>query len=159
MMASLPARSTPRSVRPRMAKDTERAERIRRLKADHPDMTWGYIADRVGVKERSAVEWQRTGGLSSVNADKLAEVLGVSFDYLWFGEERTRPTPDLSGAVSSRIDAKLDQVIANQQTIMAALEITAPAADEVPSPVPVPGAAPPTAADRERVPRTGRRAG
>jgi hypothetical protein len=153
MTASLPARSAPRSVRLRMARDTERAERIRQLKADRPDMTWGYIADRVGVRERSVIEWQRTGGMGSANAEKLAEVFGVSFDFLWFGEERTRAELPVS------VDAKLDRVLANQQAIMAKLEITAPAADEVPSPVPVPVADQPTAADRGRAPRTGRHAG
>lgn len=101
MSTSLSARSTPRTVRLRVAQDTNRAERIRQLKADHPEMTWGYIADRVGVKERSAVEWQRSGGLNSENAAKLADVFGVSFDYLWFGKEKT-PTPDILAGVSDR---------------------------------------------------------
>lgn len=99
MSASLPQRHTPRSVRLRVAQDTNRAERIRQLKADHPGWTWAYIADYVGVKERSAVEWQRTGGLNSANAEKLAELFGVSYDYLWFGKERG-PTPDLLAGVA-----------------------------------------------------------
>jgi hypothetical protein len=111
---------TPRNVRLRVAQDTNRAERIRQLKTAHPELTWSYIADQIGVRERSAIAWQKTGGISAKNAEKLAELFGVSYDFLWFGKEKG-PTPDLLAGVSriDQVDAvrdefrgKVDQIVA-----------------------------------------------
>jgi hypothetical protein len=99
MTAPLAARRTPRNVRLRVAQDTNRADRIRQLKAAHPEMTWSYIAGEIGVRERSAVAWQKTGGLNPKNAEKLADIFGVSYDFLWFGKEKG-PTPDVLAGVS-----------------------------------------------------------
>jgi hypothetical protein len=127
MTAPLAARRTPRNVRLRVAQDTNRAERIRQLKTAHPELTWSYIADQIGVRERSAIAWQQTGGLNPKNAEKLADLFGVSYDFLWFGKEKG-PTPDvLAGvagiehveAVRDELSSKVDQ-IAGQ---LAAMEI------------------------------------
>lgn len=72
-----------------MAEDEGRARRIADLKAQNPRLTWAKIADHVGVTERSAIKWQKTGALDTENAEKLAEIFGVDFDYVWFG-----PRPD-----------------------------------------------------------------
>jgi hypothetical protein len=150
MSAALPQHRAPRTVRLRMAQDTNRAERIRQLKADRPDMTWGYIADHVGVRERSAIEWQRTGGLTSGNAEKLAELFGVSYDYLWFGEERGA-TPDLLAGVSKleqvenvrgEFRSRVREINRKLDLIMAALNIRAPETDAPPI-VPYPESEPP----------------
>jgi hypothetical protein len=110
MTAPLAARRTPRNVRLRVAQDTNRAERIRQLKTAHPELTWSYIADQIGVRERSAIAWQKTGGISAKNAEKLAELFGVSYDFLWFGKEKG-PTPDLLAGVSriDQVDAVRDE--------------------------------------------------
>jgi transcriptional regulator with XRE-family HTH domain len=76
-----------------MAEDEGRAQRIAELKEAHPRLTWRKIADAVGVSERAATQWQRTGALKPENAEALAKLFGVDFDYVWVGP---RPdTPDL----------------------------------------------------------------
>lgn len=83
-----------------MAADEARADRIRQLKAEHPELTWRAIADHVGVSERAAVEWQKSGGIEYENAKKLAQLFPESSaDYIWRGD-----TPDLMGAVSGDTD-------------------------------------------------------
>lgn len=67
-------------------------------------MTWNYIAEQVGVRERSAAEWQKSGGISPDNARKLAKLFGVSYEFLWFGERED--TPDLM-AVTTGVEAAL----------------------------------------------------
>jgi hypothetical protein len=74
-----------------MAEDEGRAQRIAELKKQNPRLTWAMIADHVGVTERSAIKWQRTGALSTENAAKLAELFRVDFDYLWFGPKLGTP--------------------------------------------------------------------
>jgi transcriptional regulator with XRE-family HTH domain len=119
MTAPLAGRRPARNVRLRVAQDTNRAERIRQLKTAHPELTWSYIAGKIGVRERSAVAWQKTGGISAKNAEKLAEVFGVSVDFLWFGQEKG-PTPDLLAgvaglehveAVRDEFRGKVDQIV------------------------------------------------
>lgn len=78
----------------RMAADQERADRIRALKLERPDLTWRRIADYVGVTERSATDWQKKGGIEYDNAKKLAELFEVDVDFVWRGAPST--TPDLS---------------------------------------------------------------
>src|SRR3954467_1281074 len=99
MTAPLAARRTPRSVRLRVAQDTNRAERIRQLKTAHPELTWSSIGDQIGGREGSAIAWQQTGGLNPKNAEKLADIFGVSYDFLWFGKEKG-PTPDVLAGVA-----------------------------------------------------------
>lgn len=87
-----------------MAADLERAQRVRQLKDEHPELTWGRIADYIGIKERSVVEWQKTGGMDYANAEKFAELMGVSADWLWRGNQ-----PD-DGSQLDRIEAKVDDL-------------------------------------------------
>jgi isopentenyldiphosphate isomerase len=91
--APLRASHSAHTVRLRMAADQERADRIRALKQDRPDLTWRRIADHVGVTERSAADWQVKGGIDYTNAEKLAELFEVDVDYIWRGPV---DTPDLS---------------------------------------------------------------
>ncbi len=123
--ASLRRGLTPHSVLTRMAQDAERADRIRQVKDDNPQLTWAQIAEKVGVTERSAIAWQQTGGIGHENAKRLAKLVGVDPDWLWSGN---RPaTPDLPAllngdrAVLARIEAKLDQALEAQAEIQAAL--------------------------------------
>src|SRR4051812_8110326 len=112
---SLRGHEDARTVLLRMALDEERAERIKSLKAQHPELTWGDIADKVGVTERSAIDWQKTGGISHANCKKLAKVFGVDHHWLWSGVEQG--TPDLLGTLRAdsdqldRIEAKLDELL------------------------------------------------
>jgi hypothetical protein len=78
-----------------MAADQERADRIRALKLERPDLTWRRIADYVGVTERSATDWQKKGGIDYANAEKLATLFEVDVDYIWRGpaEEERAPSP------------------------------------------------------------------
>lgn len=105
-----------RTVLLRMAMDTGRAQRIRDLKQTRPDLTWAQVADKVGVTERSALDWQRAGGISHANCKKLAKVFGVDADWLWSGVQRGE-TPDLMAAIGGgasqldRIEAKLDDLL------------------------------------------------
>jgi hypothetical protein len=95
-----------------MAASEERAERIATLKAERPDMTWDRIADAIGVKERSAIEWQRTGGITYDNCAKLAGLFEVDPEWLWSGRERPdgtgdpfqapKPTPDIAAELRAQ---------------------------------------------------------
>jgi hypothetical protein len=113
---SLRGREAARSVLLRMAIESDRAERVRQLKADRPDLTWARIAEVVGVKERSVVEWQKTGGMDYGNAKKFAELMGVSIEWLWSGSEapaRNGSKPAASAHEADRlqrIEEKLDAI-------------------------------------------------
>jgi hypothetical protein len=91
--ASLRGSGGARTVLLRMAADQERAERIRALKQERPDLTWRRIADHVGVTERSATDWQRKGGMEYDNAKKLAELFEVDVDYIWRGTRHGHAYP------------------------------------------------------------------
>jgi hypothetical protein len=92
-----------------MAADEDRALRIRELKASRPDLTWRRIADAVGVSERAAVDWQKTGGIDYENAKALAKVFDADLDWLWRGD---RPeTPDVMGAMNGDT-GQLDEILA-----------------------------------------------
>jgi hypothetical protein len=111
---SLNRRRSTRSLILRMAADAERAERIRGLKDQRPDLTWARIADAVGVTERSAHGWRKTGAMSYEHAKKLATFLDIDLDWLWRGPHET---PDLMGAISpagqlDRLEGKIDQLLA-----------------------------------------------
>jgi hypothetical protein len=91
-----------------MAADQERADRIRALKQQRPDLTWRRIADYVGVAERSATDWQVKGGIEYANAQKLAKLFDVDVDYIWRGtpEEERAPSPFAGqDALADRLDA------------------------------------------------------
>jgi transcriptional regulator with XRE-family HTH domain len=76
-----------------MAEDEGRASRIADLKERNPRLTWAEIARRVGVTERAATQWRRTGALKPENAELLAKVFDVDFDYIWSGPSARHPGP------------------------------------------------------------------
>lgn len=104
---SLRGPRTARTVLLRMAADDERAQRISALKDDRPDLTWRRIAETVGVSERAAFEWKKTGGIDYENAKKLASVFGVDVEFIWAGPkgETPDPFPTSDGDVLARLDA------------------------------------------------------
>jgi hypothetical protein len=101
----------------RMAEDQERAARIAELKEQHPRLTWAKIAKEVGVSERAATRWQRTGALKPENAEGASAPLRRRlFHYIWTGP---RPdTPDLfvdrrqekPKQIEGPVDVRLDAV-------------------------------------------------
>lgn len=94
-----------------MAADQERADRIRALKQERPDLTWRRIAEYVGVTERSATDWQRKGGMDFDNAKKLAALFEVDVDYIWRGTETNTPSPFAGqDELTDRLD-RLEQLI------------------------------------------------
>ena len=99
-----------------MAADQERADRIRALKQERPDLTWRRIADHVGVTERSATDWQRKGGMEYDNAKKLAELFEVDVDYIWRGTQSDTPSP-FAGQddLADRLDA-IEQALAEARS-------------------------------------------
>jgi hypothetical protein len=106
--ASLRTPGSARTVLLRMAADQERADRIRALKAERPDLTWRRIADYVGVSERAASDWQKKGGIEYDNAKKLAEVFEVDVDYIWRGPSEADRAPSpvrRPDALADRLDA------------------------------------------------------
>lgn len=126
---SLRPQRSARTLLLRMAADQERAQRIRQLKDEHPEIKWRMIAAHVGVTERAAQEWPKSGGIEPENAEKLAELFDVSYQWLWFGHEaetKNGDTPNPFAKVSSvdqvedireefrglvaGLDQKLDQI-------------------------------------------------
>jgi transcriptional regulator with XRE-family HTH domain len=102
----------------RMAEDEGRASRIADLKERNPRLTWAEIARRVGVTERAATQWRRTGALKPENAELLAKVFDVDFDYIWSGPRPDTPdlfvdrrqTPKTDAELADRIDT-IEQVL------------------------------------------------
>lgn len=79
----------PRNVRTlalQMAMEKERqlevAERIRALRGPKPQPV---VADEVGVGLRAYQHWEAGGGISWENLQRLAQVFGVSEDFLLYG--------------------------------------------------------------------------
>jgi hypothetical protein len=89
-----------------------RAERIRQLKEDHPELRWQAIADHVGVTLRAAQAWPKTGAIAYPNAKRLAELFHeIDVDYIMRG---ARPAADPESTQLDRIEAKLDQLLGLQ---------------------------------------------
>jgi hypothetical protein len=89
-----------------MAKNTARAERIRALKKEHPELTWEQIGAACGVTARAAQGWSLTGRLAYKNAVALAELCGVTVDFIWSGETTaTAVAAPRNAAVSARLTA------------------------------------------------------
>lgn len=124
---------TARTVLLRMAADDSRAERIALLKEERPDLTWRRIADEVGVSERAAFEWKKSGGIDYENAKKLAAVFGVDVAYIWSGAETGR-TPDLMAANHNndsqlaRIEERLDAILSYLEALATRFEAGGPPA-------------------------------
>ena len=122
---SLRASGDARTFLLRMAADQERADRIRALYESRPDLTWGRIAEHVGVKERSAWEWGRTGGIDYENVPALAELFEVDVDFIWRGPANI-DTPDLMEAaradqleeVSKSFDERVTEIEERQKHLV-----------------------------------------
>jgi transcriptional regulator with XRE-family HTH domain len=119
---SLAGHGTARTVLLRMAEDQDRATRIAELKERHPRLTWAKIAEQVGVTERAATQWKKTGALKPENAEALAQVFGVDFDYIWSG-----PRPDTPEMFVDRRNAAAEpsEIAERLDHIDAALELAA----------------------------------
>lgn len=146
MPAALPKPRSARTVLLRMAADQDRAERIRKLKRERPDLKWRVIADHVGVTERAAASWAQSGGIAYDNAKKLAEIFEVDVDYIMRGE----PTaPDLLEVAARRdqvdggfeefrqhvadLEGQLERVEGKLDLILHALGLTQPVEDDAPA--------------------------
>lgn len=109
MAASLKRARSPRTVLLRMAADAERAQRLKAIKDERPDLTWPQVAEAVGVTDRSVAAWAKDGQMSYSNAKKLALFLGVDLDWLWRGPAES---PDLMAALTTSDDLakRLDRI-------------------------------------------------
>jgi hypothetical protein len=99
-----------------MAKDQARAERIRELKDQNPEITWDEVAAYCGVSTRAVGAWAAEGGIAPANARKLAEFFSVDYDELYKGPPVQ--SADLMGAFRTpasnlSVDARLGQIEAN----------------------------------------------
>jgi transcriptional regulator with XRE-family HTH domain len=66
--------------------------RIRELR-ERRGFTQPQVADRIGAQLRTYQKWEGGGGTSGENYERLAEVFGVSYDYLVMGRE-SEPVPE-----------------------------------------------------------------
>lgn len=128
--ASLRGRQSARTVLARMASDQERAERVRELKDSRPDLTWGRIAEAVGVRERSAIEWQKTGGMDYGNAKKLAKLFDVSAEWLWSGIDRSGDSIPVTVTAETQLD-RIELALDAIRTRLDALDADAIERDEL----------------------------
>ena len=83
-----------------MAQDEARAARIKELKESRPELTWEDIAHACGVTTRGAQAWSATGSIRFDNARKLADLFGVTVEYIWSGKQH-HDTPDLLGTLAA----------------------------------------------------------
>lgn len=115
--SSLNRHRTPRTVLLRMAADADRAQRLKQIKAERPDLKWRHIAEATGVSERTVAEWAKTGAMSYENAKKVAAFLVVDLDWLWRGPATA---PDLMDVLSvSARDEQLDRIEAGIADLVA----------------------------------------
>lgn len=101
---------TARTVPVGMTDEEARAARIRELKDARPDLTWREIGYGVGVTEKNAWLWSKTGKINYVNAKKLAEFLGVDLDWLWTGQEGRPPTLTVIDSDPDRLEQILTEL-------------------------------------------------
>lgn len=93
-----------------MAAEAERQKEIgARIKDLRGKMPQQVIADRVGVTLRAYQAWEAGGGIAWANYERLAEALGVTEEYILYGESgKSNPSTQLD-----RIEAKLDLILAS----------------------------------------------
>jgi hypothetical protein len=116
-----------------MAASEERAARIKELKDARPDLTWDRISDFCDVRERSAIEWSRTGGITHENCVRLAELFDVDDEWLWSGRERPAGSGDLLSALTPSGRPQLDRIealLADVVNRLARLEAATPTGAE-----------------------------
>lgn len=132
--ASLRQPGSARTVLLRMAADQERADRIRALKLERPDLTWRRIADYVGVSERAASDWQKKGGIEYDNAKKLAALFEVDVDYVWRGSPQQAPDLFPAPAIERELAAVLADIkaqLAEQTRVLDEIKAHAAAAERM----------------------------
>jgi transcriptional regulator with XRE-family HTH domain len=104
----------------------ELAQRIRDLRGRTPQRV---IAERVGVTERAYQEWEGGGGIAWENLTTLAEVLGVSEEYLIYGEagDAARTGTHIERLLEGqrRLEAKLDALLVHAGLDAAEIAIAA----------------------------------
>jgi transcriptional regulator with XRE-family HTH domain len=102
-----------------LMKDAERkrdiSERIKALR-ERRGLTQPQVAREVGAELRTYQNWESGGGTSHENYERLAEVLGCSYDYLVTGAEVSPPAED----ILSRLDA-IDEAVDEQTAKLAEL--------------------------------------
>src|SRR5260370_570112 len=83
------------------------AARVKELRGLRPQP---QMAAEVGVSLRAYQEWEAGGGIKWSNLQRLAEVHGVTPNYILYGEEKPRgPKTQLD-----RIESKLDDLLARK---------------------------------------------
>ena len=102
------------------------AERIRQLRGRVPQRE---IADRVGVTERAYQAWEAGGGIAWDNLQALANALGVSDEYLIYGDAGDQAR---LGTQLERVEARIVRVEALLEEIYEATVTGAPSRGEHP---------------------------
>jgi hypothetical protein len=109
-----------------MAEDQERADRLRTLKDEYPSVTWRQLAEHVGVRERSVLNWAAGKGMDYDHAVKVAEFfrdLGedIADDYVWRGLRANTPTPfavgDETAARMAALEGDLKQLLHDRESL------------------------------------------
>lgn len=97
-----------------------RADRIKRLREESA-YTQPALAEEVGVTLRAYQRWEEGGGIEWEHLERLAELHGVSVQWLHRGEEHT--TPDVFSVLggSSDLRAQLDRIEQRQVELQTAL--------------------------------------
>lgn len=95
------------------------SERLRELRENSPE-TNRSIGDYVGVAERTVAAWVAgEQGMSYKHAQKVAELFGCDFDWLWRGKEpgeKTGLMDALNGVEREDRLSQLEALIAENQT-------------------------------------------
>ncbi len=103
--------------------DAERRQEISaRIKAlrERRGLTQPQVAERLGMasKLRTYQNWELGGGTSHDNYERLAEILGVSYDYLLTGAESSPPADD----ILARLDAGASEAAGLREAVEALRE-------------------------------------
>lgn len=110
-----------------LERQAEVAARIRQLRGPKPQPV---IADAVGVRLRTYQHWEAgDGGIAWENLTKLADVFGVSPDYLLYGEREARGPQSQLDRIESRI-ASLGDLMEELQTALDGLSKHKPASGD-----------------------------
>jgi transcriptional regulator with XRE-family HTH domain len=88
-----------------MERQLEVAARIRELRGQMPQPK---MADRVGVTLRAYQRWEAGDGIRWDNLERLAEIHGVTTNWLLYGDER----PEGARSQLDRIEQKIDELLA-----------------------------------------------
>lgn len=86
----------------------EIGQRIRERRENSAE-TNRSIADYCDVSVEAVRNWIAGKGIAYDNAEKVAKLFGVDFDWLWRGEEKGS-TPDVMGTLSPNGSKQLDRI-------------------------------------------------